>query len=283
MPILKKSSINNHKTEIRKKTYYKKTTFEIKKEGIIREHFIKKEKAKSEPNIFESANDFYSKMNRIEDTLLALIYKNNKITRQINQMKLIKIDELKSLRSDSNFIDKSKIYEELLNNYKDYNNDLNKKLNSLKKEKDTNYFINVVHKKIKLIVNTFNNINNNNKDLKKYGYILDKIKELLTKNNFKIKPAFIIEGIKIIEWIIISLMTEIKEHSKNYEEGNLIESLRYSIEKEKKNSHDNHQKDEIERVIKMNKLSKKMNKIIFISRKVPDKVDFTKIKKMEKK
>ena len=286
MPLMKKNTFTVKKSvvNIKEKNLKKKATHDEKNinDKLENNSFDRKDN-KSETGIFESSYEFNSKMNKIEDTLFTLIHKNNKIRRELVELKFKKNNEINSIKINVKDQSKIKIYEELLNNYKDYNNDLNKKLNSLKKEKDTYSFINIVHKKIKLIVNTINNINNNNKELKKYGYIFDKIKELLTKNNFKIKQAFIIEGIKIIEWIITCLMTEIKEHSKNYEEGNLIERLRYRIEKDKKSNHDKPQKDEIERIIKMNKLSKKMNKIIFISRKEPDKINFTKIKKMEKK
>ena len=280
MPILKKSSINNHKTEIRKKTYYKKTTFEIKKEGIIREHFIKKEKAKSEPNIFESANDFYSKMNRIEDTLLALIYKNNKITRQINQMKLIKIDELKSLRSDSNFIDKSKIYEELLNNYKDYNKALENKIKLLIAEKENNSYTALVYKKINQILIA---INKNSKKMQNYDNILLRLKNLLNKKKTIIKDSYIFEGIIIIEHFLSKLENDINNNAKKINEENIIGKIRYRIEKDKKMKIDRHKKEEIIRDLKLKKIMEKFNKICITSRKVPEKINFLKRNKPKMK
>ena len=218
MPNIKKNSINKHKSDIKKKTYYKKNTFEINKEGIIREHFIKKEKAKSEPNIFESSDDFYSKMKRIEDALLSLIYKNNKITRQINEMKLVKINELKSLRTNSNIIDNSKIYEELLNNYKDYNKALENKIKLLIAEKENNSYTTLVYKKINQILIA---INKNTKKMHNYDNILLRLKNLLNKKKTIIKDSYIFEGIIIIEHFLSQLENDINNNAKNINEENI--------------------------------------------------------------
>ncbi len=290
MPILKQNTytvkkklVNNQGKNLR--DIKKRVTYNEKQ--LLGEKFdnnsFNHQDINSYSEIFESSYEFNSKMNKIEDTLFTLIYKNNQIRRELVELKFIKKKELNSIKTNKNMQTKIKLYEELLNNYKDYNNDLNKKLNSLIKGKDNVCFINMIHKKTKLIINNINNSNNNNKEFKKYECIFEKIKQSLTINTFKLKKPFIFEGIKLIEWLMTSLMIEIKECSKNYEQEQLIKNIRYIIEKEKKSSHDKHYKDEIERIIKMNKMSKKMNKFLFISRKVPDKVDFSKIKKIDKK
>ena len=279
MPAIKKNSINNHKGDI-KRSYYKKTTFEIKKEGIIKEHFIKKEKSKSEPNIFESTTDFYNKMNGIEDALLALIYKNNKITRQINQMKLIKIDEIKSLKTDSNILDKTKIYEELLSNYKDYNKTLENKMKLLIAEKENNSYITLLYKKINQILIS---INKNTKKMHNYENILLRLKNLLNKKKIVIKDSYIFEGIIIIEHFLSQLENDIYNNAKKTNEENIIGKIRYRIEKDKKMKIDRHKKEEIIRDLKLKKIMEKFNKICITSRKIPEKINFLKRNKSKKK
>ena len=279
MPILKKNTYNS-KQKIdndKDKNIKKRITFD---ENRINGQFNKNGfKNNSDSEIFESSYEFNSKMNKIEETLFTLIYRKNKISRDLIELKFKRNKELNSIKTKPNIEPKIKLYEELLNNYKDYNNDLNKKLNSLIKEKDNYSFNNLVYKKIKIILNT---INSNYKEFQKYENIYDRLKKLLYKSRYKLKKPFILEGIIIIENFINKLLSEINENAKNYEEENIIEKLRYKIDKEKKLNTDKQYKEEMIRMIKLNKILKKMNKVFIKSRKVPEKIDFTRIKKIKK-
>ena len=279
MPILKKNTYNS-KQKIdndKDKNIKKRITFD---ENRINGKFNKNGfKNNSDSEIFESSYEFNSKMNKIEETLFTLIYRKNKISRDLIELKFKRNKELNSIKTKPNIEPKIKLYEELLNNYKDYNNDLNKKLNSLIKEKDNYSFNNLVYKKIKIILNT---INSNYKEFQKYENIYDRLKKLLYKSRYKLKKPFILEGIIIIENFINKLLSEINENAKNYEEENIIEKLRYKIDKEKKLNTDKQYKEEMIRMIKLNKILKKMNKVFIKSRKVPEKIDFTRIKKIKK-
>ena len=281
MPFLKKNTftlrqkIDNNKI----KNLKKRITFDENKIDEKLDKNLVPHRKHSDSEIFESSYEFNSKMNKIEDTLFTLIIKNNKITREIAQLKYKKSKILNSIKSNINIESKIKICEELLNNYKDYNNNLNKKFNSLIKEKENYSFNNIVYKKIKEILIS---INNNYREFPKYENTFDELKKILNKNRLKIKKAFIFEGILIIENFLNRLINEINEHSKNSEEENIIETIKYKIEKEKKCNYDKQNKEEIIRMLKLNKIFKKMNKTIFIPRKVPEKMDFTKIKKIHK-
>ena len=276
MPILKKNTYNRkQKTENDKdKNIKKRITFD---ENRINGKFDNNHNSDSE--IFQSSYEFNSKMNKIEETLFTLIYSKNKISRDLIELKFKRNKELNSIKTKPNIEPKIKLYEELLNNYKDYNNDLNKKLNSLIREKDNYSFNNLIYKKIKIILNT---INSNHKEFQKFENIFNRLKKLLYKSRYKIKKSFILEGIIIIENFINKLLSEINEHAKNYEEENIIEKLRYKIDKEKKFNTDKQYKEEMIRMIKLNKILKRMNKVFFKSRKVPEKIDFTRIKKIKK-
>ena len=275
-PLLKKNSLivkqkNDNKKD---KRFYKKVTFENYNNETIKEHFLTKDKkTKSESQIFESTKDFYNKMNRIEENLLTSIYKNNKIRRQITKMKIMKTEELNSLKKNYNIEIKKKLYEELLNSYKDYNNTLENKLKLLTAEKENNSYISLIFKKINEILIE---MNKSSKLLHHYDKILIDIKNLLNKRKIMIKTSYIFKGIIILEKFINEIKVHINNNPKKINEENIIEKIKCKIEKEKKMNIDREKKEEIIRNLKLNKILAKNNKICITSRKVPEKINFFK-------
>ena len=281
-PLLKKNSLivkqkNDNKKD---KRFYKKVTFENYNNETIKEHFLTKDKkTKSESQIFESTKDFYNKMNRIEENLLTSIYKNNKIRRQITKMKIMKTEELNSLKKNYNIEIKKKLYEELLNSYKDYNNTLENKLKLLTAEKENNSYISLIFKKINEILIE---MNKSSKLLHHYDKILIDIKNLLNKRKIMIKTSYIFKGIIILEKFINEIKVHINNNPKKINEENIIEKIKCKIEKEKKMNIDREKKEEIIRNLKLNKILAKNNKICITSRKVPEKINFFKKNKSKK-
>ena len=279
-PLLKKNSLivkqkNDNKKD---KRFYKKVTFENYNNETIKEHFLTKDKkTKSESQIFESTKDFYNKMNRIEENLLTSIYKNNKIRRQITKMKIMKTEELNSLKKNYNIEIKKKLYEELLNSYKDYNNTLENKLKLLTAEKENNSYISLIFKKINEILIE---MNKSSKLLHHYDKILIDIKNLLNKRKIMIKTSYIFKGIIILEKFINEIKVHINNNPKKINEENIIEKIKCKIEKEKKMNIDREKKEEIIRNLKLNKILAKNNKICITSRKVPEKINQKKINKI---
>ena len=282
-PFFKKNTVSINKKIDNKidRMLLKKATYDFRKEEN-KKHDISPnhEKAKSESEIFESSIDFYNKMNKIENLLFNLIGKNNIISREIIEMKLKKKEELDSLKINSNINSKIKMYEELRNNYKDHNADLERKINLLIIEKDNNYFNNLIYTKIKQILVS---INKNSKELSKYDNIFGALKKLLYRSKFKLKYNFIIEGIIIIEKFLYRINNDINNYAKNSKEKNIVENLKQKIEKEKKYNIGRHTKDEMARNIKINKIIEKMNKLCITSRKVPEKMNFFKKPKPDRK
>lgn len=281
-PLLKKNSLivkqkNDNKKD---KRFYKKVTFENYNNETIKEHFLTKDKkTKSESQIFESTKDFYNKMNRIEENLLTSIYKNNKIRRQITKMKIMKTEELNSLKKNYNIEIKKKLYEELLNSYKDYNNTLENKLKLLTAEKENNSYISLIFKKINEILIE---MNKSSKLLHHYDKILIDIKNLLNKRKIMIKTSYIFKGIIILEKFINEIKVHINNNPKKINEENIIEKIKCKIEKEKKMNIDREKKEEIIRNLKLNKILAKNNKICITSRKVPEKINLFKKNKSKK-
>ena len=227
---------------------------------------------KSDSYLFETSLELDNKINKMEDSIIILINKNNKLSREIIDMKIKKKDEYDSIKVNSNVESKIKIYEELLNSYKYINNDLNNKLNSLIKEKENHLFNILTQKKIKQILIS---INRNFKYSPAYENIFDKIKKLNKSKIIKNKYANIFEGIIIIEKFINKINDDIKNYSQNSEEDFIVK-IKYKLDKEKKYSNEKHNKYEKKRQLKLNKILEKMNKICLKSRKVPEKINFSK-------
>ena len=227
---------------------------------------------KSDSYLFETSLELDNKINKMEDSIIKLINKNNKLSREIIDMKIKKKDEYDSIKVNSNVESKIKIYEELLNSYKYINNDLNNKLNSLIKEKENHLFNILTQKKIKQILIS---INRNFKYSPAYENIFDKIKKLNKSKIIKNKYANIFEGIIIIEKFINKINDDIKNYSHNSEEDFIVK-IKYKLDKEKKYSNEKHNKYEKKRQLKLNKILEKMNKICLKSRKVPEKINFSK-------
>lgn len=84
-PLIRKNTFNfNYKSENEKdKKFYKKTTLDNYYEKENKKNDILKKKAHSQSEIFETPIEFFNKMNKIEDTLISLIYKKNKISREL--------------------------------------------------------------------------------------------------------------------------------------------------------------------------------------------------------
>ena len=161
---------NKDKIILKKITYDLSTKKEIKK----KDNDINKQKnMKSDSYLFETSLELDNKINKMENSIINLMNKNNKLTREIIDLKIKKQDEYDSLKVNTNLEPKIKIYEELLINYKYYNNDLNNKLNSLIKEKENNSFNIITQKKIKRIIFT---INKNFKCTPQYENIFERIK-----------------------------------------------------------------------------------------------------------
>ena len=111
------------------------------KDGKINKKLIKRasfqERKNSDAQIFESPFEFKYQMKSIENKLIHLIKKKNKIQEDIIQLKILKEKELHSYKKNVNLDSAIKMDEELLINYKENNHDLQKKLNSLLiKQKD---------------------------------------------------------------------------------------------------------------------------------------------------
>ena len=275
-----KQYINKNIDYKKDKIFQKETTFEYRKEENMQHDFSYHQKAKSDYEIFESSIDFYNKMNKIKNLLFNLIYKNNKISREIFEMKIKKKEEVASLKINSNINSKIKIFEELLNNYKAQNVMLEKKINLLTNEKGKNSFNDLISQKIKQILVS---INNNFREFPQYDKIFGTLKKVLSKSKFKLRYNLIVEGIIIIENFIYRINTDINNYAKNSKEENIIENLKHKIEKEKKNNIGRHTKDEMSRNLKINKIIKKMNKLCITSRKVPEKINFFKKAKTDRK
>ena len=279
IPKIKKNNygIKQKMENNKKRSLVKKITFDISK-SKEKEFSLLKHK-NSDTELFETSLELDNKINKIEESLITLLFKNNKKTSEIIKMKINKQNEFDSLKVDSNVKSKIKLYEELIHNYQDYNNDLNNKLNSLIIEKDNQSFNILVHKKIKQILIT---INKNSKYFEQYENIFDRLKKALNKSRMKNKNIFIFEGIIIIENFLYRIQNDIDNYAKNTEED-FIEKIRYKIEKEKKYSNDKKVKDELMRKLKLKKIFEKMNKICLTSRKVPEKFNyFKKNKNMSK-
>ena len=219
-------------------------------------------------------------MNKIENVLFNLIDKNNKISREIIEIKMKKKEELDSLKINTNINSKLKILEDLLKNYKDHNAFLERKINILTIEKADNSFNTLVYPKIKQILIS---INNNSKELAKYDNIFTTLKKLLYKSKHKLKYNFIVEGIIIIEKFIYKINNDINYYAKNSKEENIVENIKHKIEKEKKYNIGRHARDEMSRNLKISKIIEKMNKLCITSRKVPEKMNFYKKAKTDRK
>jgi len=254
----------------------------INKKLIKRASF--QEKQNSDTLIFESPYEFKYQMKYIENKLIQLIKKKNKIEGDVIQLKILKEKELHSCKKNANIDSAIKLYEELLNNYKENNNDLQSRLNSLLiKQKDNLSLNNLVYNKVKEILI---NIKSYSKELKSHSEIFDRVKSVLYKNKIKYKNYknnVTFEGIIIFEQIISVLSNEIDIYSKNPDGLNIIKKLRLKIEKDKK-FYARQSRDNIVNKFKLNlKIIEKMNKICFTSRKVPEKINFSKRENSEKK
>ena len=279
-PLLKKNTFNDRNKEYKKENLFlKRTTYD---ENLINE-FTKKTKnnstpkrGKSEKEIFESPIEFNNKINKMEDNIFSLIYKNNKLSRDVTDIKIQQRNLSKELQFNSNSETKIQLYQELINHYKEHNYELKQKLNSLKNDKGNKSFHNLVFIKIKEILIT---INNNFHKTKKYKNNFESLKNLLIRRKEKVKEPFIFKGINIIEKFINAIKNDINIFAKNSLEENIVDKIRYKIERDKKFNNEKNQKDEIIKIQKLNKIMEKMNKIYFISRKVQEKFNFNKNKK----
>ena len=279
-PLLKKNTFNDRNKEYKKENLFlKRTTYD---ENLINE-FTKKTKnnftpkrGKSEKEIFESPIEFNNKINKMEDNIFSLIYKNNKLSRDVTDIKIQQRNLSKELQFNSNSETKIQLYQELINHFKEHNYELKKKLNSLKNDKGNKSFHNLVFIKIKEILIT---INNNFHKTKKYKNNFESLKNLLIRRKEKVKEPFIFKGINIIEKFINAIKNDINIFAKNSLEENIVDKIRYKIERDKKFNNEKNQKDEIIKIQKLNKIMEKMNKIYFISRKVQEKFNFNKNKK----
>ena len=279
-PLLKKNTFNDRNKEYKKENLFlKRTTYD---ENLINE-FTKKTKnnstpkrVKSENEIVESPIEFNNKINKMEDNIFSLIYKNNKLSRDVTDIKIQQRNLSKELQFNSNSETKIQLYQELINHYKEHNYELKKKLNSLKNDKGNKSFHNLVFIKIKEILIT---INNNFHKTKKYKNNFESLKNLLIRRKEKVKEPFIFKGINIIEKFINAIKNDINIFAKNSLEENIVDKIRYKIERDKKFNNEKNQKDEIIKIQKLNKIMEKMNKIYFISRKVQEKFNFNKNKK----
>ena len=276
MPLLKKNTFTNKNKD---KKLLKRTTFddnfikEFKKEA---KKDSEKKKVKSDSEMFESPIEFNNKINKMEDYLFSLIYKKNKLSRDVIDMKIQKRNLLKDLKSNSNVEGKIKLYKELINNYKEQNYELKLKLNSLIIDKGNKTFSNLVFIKIREILMT---INNNFYKSKKYKNELENVKSLINRRSERQKEPFIFKGIILIEKFIYNLKYDINIFAKNSTEENIVDRIKYKIERDKKYNNEKAYKEEIKRIQKLKKITEKMNKICFISRKVQEKINFNKNKK----
>jgi len=283
-PIMRKNTMNAKNITGNRKNNKLNTLKDrkINKKLIKRASF--QEKQNSDTLIFESPYEFKYQMINIENKLIQLIKKKNKIEGDVIQLKILKEKELHSCKKNANIDSAIKLYEELLNNYKENNNDLQSRLNSLLiKQKDNLSLNNLVYNKVKEILI---NIKSYSKELKSHSEIFDRVKSVLYKNKIKYKNYknnVTFEGIIIFEQIISVLSNEIDIYSKNPDGLNIIKKLRLKIEKDKK-FYARQSRDNIVNKFKLNlKIIEKMNKICFTSRKVPEKINFSKRENSEKK
>ena len=283
-PIMRKNTMNAKNITGNRKNNKLNTLKDrkINKKLIKRASF--QEKQNSDTLIFESPYEFKYQMKYIENKLIQLIKKKNKIEGDVIQLKILKEKELHSCKKNANIDSAIKLYEELLNNYKENNNDLQSRLNSLLiKQKDNLSLNNLVYNKVKEILI---NIKSYSKELKSHFEIFDRVKSVLYKNKIKYKNYknnVTFEGIIIFEQIISVLSNEIDIYSKNPDGLNIIKKLRLKIEKDKK-FYARQSRDNIVNKFKLNlKIIEKMNKICFTSRKVPEKINFPKRENSEKK
>ena len=283
-PIMRKNTMNAKNITGNRKNNKLNTLKDrkINKKLIKRASF--QEKQNSDTLIFESPYEFKYQMKYIENKLIQLIKKKNKIEGDVIQLKILKEKELHSCKKNANIDSAIKLYEELLNNYKENNNDLQSRLNSLLiKQKDNLSLNNLVYNKVKEILI---NIKSYSKELKSHSEIFDRVKSVLYKNKIKYKNYknnVTFEGIIIFEQIISVLSNEIDIYSKNPDGLNIIKKLRLKIEKDKK-FYARQSRDNIVNKFKLNlKIIEKMNKICFTSRKVPEKINFSKRENSEKK
>ena len=254
----------------------------INKKLIKRASF--QERRNSDTQIFESPYEFKYQMKSIENKLIQLIKKKNKIQEEIIQLKILKEKELHLYKKNENLDSAIKMYEELLTNYKENNNDLQNRLNSLLIEQKDNLSLNnLVYNKVKEILI---NIKSYSKELKNHSNIFDKVKNILYKNKIKyknFKSNLTFEGLIIFEQIISALFNEIEMYSKNSDGLNIVKKIRLKIEKDKK-LYARQNRDNIINKFKLNlKIIEKMNKICFTSRKVPEKISLSKRENTEKK
>ena len=305
--ILRRNSIsfvkNNSSLPLSKRIFFnikpkldnitKKQTFKIRKSisennskkinNFIKESERKsfiRERINSEPKIFESSIDFNEQMKKIKDTLFTLLTKKNKLYSELIRLKLEREEEINDNKIKIDLDPKIKIYEELLNNYKEYNNDLTNKLNYLIKEKDDNTFNIIIFKKINEILER---INKNYKEFKNNEIIFEKYKRLLIYSKVKyqtIKSKFVADGIIIIEHVMIELFKYIENYCKNDNKKKILNEIKLKIEKDKKIFIGRQNKDDIIKKLKYDhRIIEKMNKICFLPRKVPEKINFKKVKK----
>ena len=112
------------------------------------------------------------------------------------------------------------------------------------------------------------------------------MKSVLYKNKIKYKnykSNVTFEGLIILEQIISALSNEIEIYIKNQDGLNIVKKLRLKIEKDKK-FYARQNRDDLVNKYKLNlKIIEKMNKICFTSRKVPEKISFSKREHTEKK
>lgn len=258
------------------------------KDGKINKKLIKRasfqERKNSDAQIFESPFEFKYQMKSIENKLIHLIKKKNKIQEDIIQLKILKEKELHSYKKNVNLDSAIKLDEELLINYKENNHDLQKKLNSLLiKQKDNLSLYNLVYNKVKEILI---NIKSYSKELKNHSNIFDRVKSVLYKNKIKYKnykSNVTFEGLIIFEQIISIFSNEIEIYCQNSEGLNIVKKIRLKIEKDKK-LYARQSRDSLVKKLKLNlKIIEKMNKICFTSRKVPEKINFSKRANTEKK
>ena len=123
VPIMRKNTLNvKNAIPIRKSNKLKSL-----KERKVNKSLIKRgsfqERRNSDTQIFESPYEFKYQMKSIENRLIQLIKKKNKIHRDVIQLKIIKEKELHSCKKNLSIDSTIKMYEELLNNYKFINPD----------------------------------------------------------------------------------------------------------------------------------------------------------------
>ena len=284
VPLMRKNTLNTKIVSTNRKNNKLNTL----KDRKISKNLIKRasfqQRKSSDALIFESPYEFKYQMRSIENKLIQLIKKKNKIQGDIIQLKILKEKELHSYKKNENVDSAIKMYEELLANYKENNNDLQNKLNSLLiKQKDNLSLNNLVYNKVKEILI---NIKSISKDLKNHSDIFDKVKSILYKNKIKYKnykSNVTFEGLILFEQIVSVFSNEIEIYSKNSDGLYILKKIRLKIEKDKK-LYGRQSRENIVNKLKLNlKIIEKMNKICFTSRKVPEKMSFSNRAHTEKK